>query len=86
MNSIPAQLEQLIQLVREAQTGDQLALFCWHCQEALYLFVSDELAGQDVDILYPQIADHLDYCTFCLQEYDELANVTATAILGEDIR
>ena len=84
MNSIHPQLKQLIQLVREPQTVDQPSLLCRHCQEALYLFISDELAGQEVDALYPEIADHLDRCMFCLQEYEELANLTAIALYGED--
>ena len=84
MNSSHPHLKQFIQLVREPQTGDQFSHFYRHCRESLYLFVSDELAGQNVDVLYPQIADHLDRCTSCLQEYEELANLTATALYGED--
>ena len=84
MNSIHPHLTRFIQLVREPQTGDQSSHFCRRCRESLYLFISDELAGQNVDVLYPQIADHLDRCTYCLQEYEELAKLTATALYGED--
>ncbi len=57
--------------------------FCPICQDALPLFVTDELAGQPVDRLYPDIACHLDICTACLHEYQTLAEWTIAALFGE---
>ncbi len=57
--------------------------YCTVCQEALPLFVTDELAGEPVDHLYPALAYHLDICPRCLHEYESLAELTAAALLGE---
>jgi hypothetical protein len=52
---------------------------CRHCQEALPLFISDELAGLAVDELYRETAVHLDICPFCLAEYEELSRLATAA-------
>lgn len=36
-------------------------------------FVTDELSGRDVDHLYPDLANHLDRCPACRQEYADLS-------------
>jgi hypothetical protein len=46
--------------------------------------VSDELAGQPVDELYPNVAYHLALCSQCLQEYAALARLLATAFYAEE--
>jgi hypothetical protein len=84
MRNAISPLSQLSQQLREPLEAGLASPFCQHCQGELYLFVSDELAGQPVDDLYPEIAYHLDICSLCLKEYEELANLTAAALLGED--
>jgi hypothetical protein len=46
--------------------------------------VSDELAGQPVDELYPSVAYHLAFCSQCLQEYATLARLLTTAFYTEE--
>lgn len=54
---------------------------CRRCLEELPLFVSDEVAGRAVDDLYPAVADHLDLCSDCLQEYVDLSQLLRQALL-----
>lgn len=49
------------------------ARICEACSAALPAFVSEELAGKDVDRLFPETAAHLDLCPQCLQEYRNLS-------------
>jgi len=77
-------LSLLAQQLREPLEAGLASPFCQRCQGELYLFVSDELAGQPVDDLYPEISYHLDICSLCLKEYEELADLTAVALSGED--
>ncbi len=48
---------------------------CGLCQEALPLFITDEMVGQPVDTLYPLVARHLDECRTCLAEYEALSEL-----------
>lgn len=57
---------------------------CRHCREELPLFVNDEVAGRPVDDLYPAVANHLDLCADCLQEYAALSRLVWQALFGED--
>ncbi|MBU1662373.1 MAG: hypothetical protein KKD28_12980 [Chloroflexi bacterium] len=77
-------LRQLVQQLREAQPARVPAAFCRHCQDELPLFISDELAGQPVDEVYPEVAYHLDICSPCLHEYVELAQLTASALFDAE--
>ncbi len=54
--------------------------FCPQCQDMLPLFVSDELADQLVDSLYPDVAYHLDLCLNCQIEYEALSVMTSNAL------
>ncbi|MBT3391028.1 MAG: hypothetical protein HN929_10325 [Chloroflexi bacterium] len=83
MNSAHPHFEQLVQLVTAPHIKDGNLSFCQQCQDELYIFVSDELAGQDVDMVYPEIAHHLNLCEWCLQEYVELADLTTNALYSE---
>jgi len=84
MNSSHLHLEQLSRQllipIHETQTT-----FCTQYQAELPLFITDELAGCPVDELYPEVAFHLDLCSTCRQEYIELAELTTTAMYGEDV-
>lgn len=54
--------------------------FCSQCQDMLPLFVSDELADQAVDSLYPDVAYHIDLCLNCQIEYEALSVMTSKAL------
>lgn len=56
---------------------------CDHCLDELPLFVSDELAGRPVDDVYPAVADHLDVCADCLQEYVALSQLLRQVFAGD---
>lgn len=84
MSDSHSPLSLLAQQLREPFETGLASPFCQRCRGELYLFVSDELAGQPVDELYPEIAYHLDICALCLKEYEELAHLTAAALFGED--
>lgn len=72
--------------LRLSPTGQAPAEDCQRCRESLPLFVSDEMAGQAVDDLYPETAVHLDLCPACFQEYEALAGLAYAALydLGND--
>lgn len=55
---------------------------CQACRENLPLFVNDELIGDNVDELYPALAQHLDQCAACLAAYMDLAQLTYQAWLA----
>lgn len=55
---------------------------CEQCQEALPLFITDELARQPVDTRYPDVAWHLDECPQCLAEYEALSQLIELALYG----
>ena len=74
----------LARQLREPEHFHLLAGFCHQCQAQLPLFISDELAGQPVGELYPDIAYHLDLCPVCLPEYEALARLTAAALYSEE--
>lgn len=57
---------------------------CRRCQAALPLFITDEMAGLMVDVLYPQTAVHLDICPNCAREYEELVFLTRSAFYDKD--
>lgn len=46
---------------------------CRQLRAMLPLFVTDELSGRIVDRLYPDLANHLDRCPACRQEYADLS-------------
>lgn len=73
-------LKQLARQLGEIQPARIPAASCRHCQDELPLFISDELAGQPVDEVYPAVAYHLDICPPCLHEYVELARLTVAAL------
>lgn len=56
-----------------AEVGLPPAGACRHSQAMLPLFVTDELSGRIVDRLYPDLANHLDRCPACRQEYADLS-------------
>jgi len=85
MNNSQSHLRQLVLQLREDQHARVPATFCRHCQDELPLFISDELAGQPVDEVYPALAYHLDICSPCLHEYVELTRLTAAALFGTEI-
>ena len=55
---------------------------CGQCQEALPLFITDEMVGKPVDTLYPAVARHLDECRTCLAEYEALSKLMELALYG----
>ena len=59
--------------------------FCAACRDKLPLFVTDELAGENVDTLYPDVAFHLDVCPACLDEYESLARLLTAAFFDEEL-
>ncbi len=65
--------------------------FCPTCRDKLPLFVTDELSGENVDRLYPDITFHLDVCPACLEEYESLSLLLNMALrlssstFGEEI-
>lgn len=58
-------------------------LACHEASERLPLFVTDELAGYDVDNLYEETAAHLDFCDRCMAEYVALSQMLRRALRGE---
>jgi hypothetical protein len=58
--------------------------FCTACREKLPLFVTDELTGEKVDHLYPDVAFHLDVCLACQDEYESLALLLSAALFEEE--
>jgi hypothetical protein len=79
MNSRP--LEQLLRQLQQPFVPlppDR----CRACRAALPLFISDELAGRDVDELYPETAEHLELCPDCLEEYVALSRLATAALFG----
>ena len=57
---------------------------CSDLSAQLPLFVSDELAGYDVDALYPHVAAALDDCPRCFAEYVALSRLLRQALSGDD--
>lgn len=57
---------------------------CSNLSAQLPLFVSDELAGYDVDALYPHVAAALDDCLRCFAEYATLSRLLKQALSGDD--
>jgi uncharacterized protein with PIN domain len=55
---------------------------CQLCRATLPLFISDELAGHDVDERYPETAEHLERCPDCLEEYVSLSSLATAALFG----
>lgn len=45
---------------------------CHECRVYLYAFIDDELSGADAAARNPEVAEHLDSCHSCREEYDEL--------------
>lgn len=78
-------LKQLARQLGEDQPARVPAAFCRHCRSEIPLFISDELAGQPVDEIYPEVTYHLDICSQCLHEYVELTRLTAAALFGTEI-
>ena len=77
-------LARLYRLLTEAPINRVTTELCAHYQSELPLFVTDELAGLDMDEMYPDMAHHLDICVACLYEYAELAELSADALLGKE--
>ncbi|MCA9934975.1 MAG: hypothetical protein H6662_06205 [Ardenticatenaceae bacterium] len=77
-------VQTLRQQLHEPAKRPLSTLFCPTCQANLPLFVSDELAGLDVDTLYPEIAYHLDLCLACQIEYEALSILTENALYREE--
>jgi hypothetical protein len=46
-------------------------------------FVEVELAGEDATAKMPQLKQHLDQCSACLQEYEVLRDLQALENKGE---
>ena len=58
--------------------------YCATCRGKLPLFVTDELAGDNADALYPEVAFHLDICPTCLDEYESLSHLLNAALFDEE--
>jgi len=82
MHNLSLPLFNLRQHVFDRQTRLDMPEFCPRCQDMLALFVTDELAGEIVDSLYPDVAFHLERCPVCLQEYEILAHLLYTALIN----
>lgn len=67
-----------------AQLRSAMPHTCSDLSAQLPLFVSDELAGYDVDALYPLVAAALDDCPRCLAEYVDLSRLLKQALSGDD--
>ena len=72
--------QELMVALKQVVLWEQTVKFCPTCQEALPLFVTDELAGKLVDDLYPDIAYHLGNCLVCQLEYEVLSNLMLNAL------
>ena len=84
MNSVPSPLVWLSRQLAEPPQAPGALVSCQFCQEEIPLFVSNELAGQPVDELFPEIANHLDTCEQCLLEYEALSRLMIAALFGEE--
>ncbi|MCB9134678.1 MAG: hypothetical protein H6636_04575 [Anaerolineales bacterium] len=73
------------QLLRQPVASPALPEFCATCREKLPLFVTDEWLGAKVDLLYPEVAFHLDLCPTCLAEYESLALLLNASQRAEDV-
>lgn len=81
MTPVPDHIPHWKQLARQIRRVTK-PLACTHVSVQLPLFISDELAGLDVDALYPQVAAHLDLCTSCMDEYVALSEMLHAALTG----
>lgn len=84
MNEQPAPLRTLARQLLAPPPALDAPHFCASCRDALPIFITDELAGEPVDSLYPETAYHLDLCPDCLQEYLTLSALTLAALFDED--
>jgi hypothetical protein len=50
---------------------------CSECFDLVSHFVEVELAGEDAAAKMPQLKQHLDQCSACLQEYEVLRDLQA---------
>ena len=80
--SVIAPWQQLQTLLLDPLPLARKRFLCEQCQEALPLFITDELARQPIDTLYPDVARHLDECPRCLAEYEALSQLTELALYG----
>ena len=56
---------------------------CSECFDLISHFVEVELAGEDAAAKMPQLKQHLDQCSACLQEYEVLRDLQALENKGE---
>jgi hypothetical protein len=56
---------------------------CSECFDLVSHFVEVELAGEDAAAKMPQLKQHLDQCSACLQEYEVLRDLQALENKGE---
>jgi hypothetical protein len=75
---------QLMAQLRLPYPPPQAVALCAQQAARLPLFITDELAGQPVDLLYPETAQHLDICPDCLAEYESLSKLTLVALYGKE--
>lgn len=71
--------QQLRKQLRDPQPLFIVGQGCSACRDELPLFITDELIGESVDLLYPTTARHLDQCPACVAEYEMLAMLLAEA-------
>lgn len=84
MNNLPFPLLALAQHLFAPPPALDFPHFCPSCRNTLPLFVADELAGELVDGLYPEVTYHLDRCQDCLREYTALSILTRAALFDEE--
>lgn len=80
-NRVIAPWRQL-QILLSVSSYTQKGFRCGQCQDALPLFITDEMTGKPVDTLYPAVARHLDECRTCLAEYEALSKLMVLALHG----
>jgi hypothetical protein len=76
MNSSRLNLKQLTRQFREASQTVRAFPICNHCQEEIDIFISDKLAGRQVDHLYTGITYPLDTRPVYSHLYQKLAHLT----------
>ena len=72
--------ERCLQNIYDTQDEE---ISCSECFDLISHFVEVELAGEDAAAKMPQLKQHLDQCSACLQEYEVLRDLQALENKGE---
>ena len=69
MAPVPSAFKRLLNAVSRTQTDE---IDCRTCFEVLDRFADLDAAGKDPEEVLPRVADHLERCRDCREEYEAL--------------